>query len=240
MLHLLFLPTATVWVKDTITKYHYKIDKVPYGLAIFASNVSRIGLAITEMVEQNFSTPDDLRYQKSGMMFGSDILEKSRTFKIVNPNFRENMRNFVGQCVKYDIMLNGKYSFEQLRNSSDLWGLITSNPSQNRGIFWLDGRSEASYVTCAGAVQKFNQAWALELNKSFSLLGRQFFSGRFIGCSGTSRDKFVMDSATENALKNEIIGNIQSTAAYLGDLSQSAEEVLKQSILINALEDSAS
>ncbi|MDR2781595.1 MAG: conjugal transfer protein TraG N-terminal domain-containing protein, partial [Holosporaceae bacterium] len=137
MLYMLFLPTTSVWIKDSITKYHYKIDNVPYGLAIFASNVSRIGHALTEMVEQNFSTPDDLKYQKSGMMFGSDILEKSKTFKIVSPNFRENMRNFVGQCVKYDIMLNGKYSFEELRNSSDLWGLISAHASQNRGIFWI-------------------------------------------------------------------------------------------------------
>ncbi|MDR3156104.1 MAG: conjugal transfer protein TraG N-terminal domain-containing protein, partial [Holosporaceae bacterium] len=242
MLHMLFLPTSTVWVKDTITKYHYKIDHVPYGLAVFASNISRVGQALTEIVEQNFSLPDDLKYQKSGLMFGSNILEKSKTFKIISPNFRENMKNFVGQCVKYDIMLNGKYSFEELRNSSNLWRLITANPSPNRGIFWipLDGRGKSSYVTCAGAVQKFNQAWTAELQKSFSLLGRQFFSEKLIGNSGANSGKFVLNSTTETALKNEIMRNIQSTAAYLEDLSSSAEEVLKQSIMINALEDSAS
>jgi conjugal transfer mating pair stabilization protein TraG len=106
MTNMLFLPTSTVWIKDSITRYHYKIDRVPYGLALFASQTSKLGHALTEIVEQSFSTPDDMKYQKNGMMFGSDILEKAKTFRITNQNFKENMRNFVGQCVKYDIMLN--------------------------------------------------------------------------------------------------------------------------------------
>lgn len=240
--NMLFLPTSTVWVKDTITRYAYKIDHVPYGLALFASQTSKLGKALTEIVEQSFSTPDDMKYQKNGIMFGSEMMEKTRTFRITNQNFKENMRNFVGQCVKYDIMLNQKYSFEDLRNTNDLWGLITSNPSKNRGIFWIPitGKGQATYVTCEGAVQKFNQIWAAELDKTFSILGRKFFTGRFIGNSGSNSQKLIMNAHLENALKAEVKTNLLNITAYLGEMAASAEETLKQSLLINAIGDAAS
>ena len=145
IMYCFFLPTTTVWVHDDISKFHKNLDNVPYGLGLFASYFSTAGKYITEKVEQNFSTPDDLRYHKTGMMFGSDILEKSKTFKITNTNFNENMRNFVGQCIKYDIMLNDKYTYDDLKNAPDIWGLVGSgqNASVNRGIFWVpvDGKS---------------------------------------------------------------------------------------------------
>jgi conjugal transfer mating pair stabilization protein TraG len=239
---MLFLPTSTVWVKDTITKYHYKIDRVPYGLALFASQTSKLGKAITEIVEQSFSTPDDMKYQKTGMMFGSDVLERMKSFRITNQNLKENFRNFVGQCVKYDIMLNQKYSFDDLKNSSDLWGLITSNPSKNRGIYWIPitGRGMARYVTCEGAVEKFNQAWDAELDRSFTLLGRKFFTGRFIANSGSATPKLSMNAHLENALKAELKTNLLNITGYLGDMASSAEDTLKQALVINGLQDAAS
>ena len=90
IMYVFFLPTTTVWVHDDLSKFHKKLDNVPYGLGIFASYFSSAGKYITEKVETNFSTPDDLRYHKTGMMFGADILERSKTFKITNTNFLEN------------------------------------------------------------------------------------------------------------------------------------------------------
>lgn len=239
---MLFVPTSTVWVKDTITRYHYKIDNVPYGLALFSSQISKLGLALTDIVEQSFSTPDDLKYQKTGMMFGSDILERAKTFRITNANFKENFRNFVGQCVKYDIMLNQKYSFDDLKNSNSIWDLITKDPSKNRGIYWLPliGKGVAQYVTCAGAVEKFNQAWAAELDRSFAVLSLKFFTGRFIANSGSTTPKFVMSSQLQDALKSEMKKNLFNVSSYLGDIAISAEDTLKQSLIINGIADSAS
>ena len=239
---MLFIPTSTVWVKDTITRYHYKIDNVPYGLALFSSQISKLGLALTDIVEQSFSTPDDLKYQKTGMMFGSDILERAKTFRITNANFKENFRNFVGQCVKYDIMLNQKYSFDDLKNSNNIWDLITKDPSKNRGIYWipLTGKGAAQYVTCAGAVEKFNQAWAAELDRSFTVFGRKFFTGRFIANSGSTTPKLTMSNDLQNALKAEIKKNLFNVSSYLGDIATSAEDTLKQALIINGIADAAS
>ena len=155
-----FVPTTTVWVHDDVSQFHRKLDNVPLGLAQFSAHITGFSRNITSMIEMGFSTPDDLKYHKTGYMFGSDILEKAKEFKIVNQNFRENMRNFVGQCVKYDIMLNNKYTFDDLRDSTDLWGLVTSNPSKARGIMWLPIKGgKAQYITCAGMAQRKNSVY---------------------------------------------------------------------------------
>lgn len=240
MTNLLFCPPAKVRIIDTITGQKYAIDNVPYGLAVFASQTSQLGHALTKSVEQSFSVVDDMSYQKNGMLFGSDIMERAKTFRITNQNFKENMRNFIGQCVKYDIMLNHKYSFDDLRNTNDIWGLITNNPSKNRGIFWIPIEGgQSQYVTCEGAVQKFNQVWNAELDRTFSILGRKFFTGR-IGHSKNNFKTLQMNSQLEDALKIEIKSSLMSITSYLGEMSANAEETLRQALMINAVTDAAS
>src|SRR3989338_5985101 len=107
--NILFVPTATVWIHDPVTKYHQKVDHVPYGLAAFAGHISKIGYEVTKQVEKTFSLPEDLRYQKSGFLFASDILQKAKSFHITNAELSDNMREFVGQCIMYDAMLGRKY-----------------------------------------------------------------------------------------------------------------------------------
>ena len=241
MLSFLFVPQTTVWVHDDVSKFHRKLDHVPMGLGQFASQVSKIGKALTAAVEQVFSLPDDLKYNKAGMVFGSDILEKAKEFKIVNQNFRENVKNFVGQCVKYDIMLNNKYTFDQLRDSNNLWELVSSNPSKVRGMFWIPIEGgKATYITCDGAVKKFNAVWKAELDRISFAGAKRMFTGRAIGHSSLTSNKLVMSPQLMTALKNEFMMNLQSTYSYLGDLAYTAEEALKQNVMINALNDSAS
>ena len=243
IMHMFFVPSTTVWVRDTITNYSYKVDDVPYGLAVFASVTSRLGKIVTEQIEQNFQLPDNenMTYQKTGMLFGSNIMEKAKTFRITNQQFKENMRNFVGQCVKYDIMLNHKYTFDQLRNTNDIWSLVSSNPSQNRGFFWQpEGGGKAEYVSCAKAVENFNKLWVEEYNRSFSLMGRKFFSGRFLNHEGNKSDKLEMNAALENALRGEIKQHLANASSYFGGITASAEDTLKQALMINAITDAAS
>ena len=130
MLSFLFVPQTTVWVHDDVSKpqcgISQKIRSRTNGAGTMpqcgASQVRKIGKALTFAVERAFSLPDDLKYNKAGMVFGSDILEKAKEFKIVNQNCRENVKNFVGQCMKYDIMLNNKYICDQQRDSNNLFG----------------------------------------------------------------------------------------------------------------------
>ncbi len=242
MLSFFFVPQTKIWVHDEVSQFHKKLDHVPLGLAKFAGEISTLSKAITAGVEQVFALPDDLKYHKSGIVFGSDIMERAKEFKIVNQNFRENIKNFVGQCVKYDIMLNNKYTFDDLRESTDLWGLVTSNPSKVRGIYWIPiEEGKAEYVTCAGAVEKFNQEWKNELNRVAFSMSKKMFSGRAIGHSTLQSDKLVMTPVLANALKDEFMSNLKSAYSYLGEMADTAaEDILRQNVMINVMNDAAS
>ena len=74
----LFVPKVTVTVID---RSGYQppavVDNIPVGLAFFASTSSKIGDYLTRATETVFSLPDDLKFQKNGMMFGTKLVTES-------------------------------------------------------------------------------------------------------------------------------------------------------------------
>ncbi len=225
-MNVLFVPTATVWIHDPVTNYHEKVDNVPRGLASFAGHVSKIGFHITEQVEKVFSLPDDLRYQKSGSLFASNILQKAKSFHITNTELADNMRAFVGQCVFYDVMLSHKYSMDDLKNSDDIWKLISEKPSKLRGFVWRDPkvedarRSQAQIITCAEGVTKFNAQWGKEIDRSANLFGKKIF-----GKNGLINPKA------------ELFKYLPLAYETLGNISKGASEIIQQQMMMYSVID---
>jgi len=223
-MNVLFVPTTSVWIHDPITHYHQKVDNVPHGLAAFASYTSKIGYHITEEVEKVFTLPDDLRYQKSGSLFASNIMQKAKSFHITNADLEENMRSFVGQCVLYDAMLGRKYTIDDLRNTDDIWGLISENPSPVRSFLWRDPkegdapRGRPDIISCAEGVTKINHLWALELDRSANLFGKKIF-----GKNGLVNPKA------------ELLKYLPIAYAQLGNIAKDASEIIKQQMMIYAV-----
>ena len=235
-MNVLFVPTTSVWIHDPITHYHQKVDNVPYGLAAFAGYISKIGYHITEEVEKVFTLPDDLRYQKSGFLFASNILQKAKSFHITNADLEENMRSFVGQCVLYDAMLGRKYTIDDLRNTDDIWGLISQNPSPVRSFLWRDLKADGAsqgggggggrgsfrarpdIITCAEGVAKINRLWAIELDRSANLFGKKIF-----GKNGLVNPKV------------ELLKYLPLAYAQLGNIAMDASSIMKQQMMIYAV-----
>lgn len=69
------------------------------------------------------------------MLFGSNLVAKSTDFMSQNPEIVTLFSDYVQNCVIGDMLLNHKYSFEDLMHSTDPYTLIFSNPSPLRGIF---------------------------------------------------------------------------------------------------------
>lgn len=136
MMNLLFVPQASVWIHDPITHFHQKVDHVPYGLAAFAGYVSVIGHTLTVQIEKVFTLPDDLQYHRSGSLFASNLIQKAKTWRITSPAMADNMRGFVEQCVLYDAMLGRKYTLDDLRHSTNIWKLVSTNASPARSFLW--------------------------------------------------------------------------------------------------------
>ncbi len=226
VMNLLFLPSTSVWIHDPVTRFHQKVDHVPYGLAAFAGYVSKIGYGITEQIERVFTLPDDLRYQKAGALFASQIIQQARTFHITNEELSENMKSFVGQCVAYDAMLGRKYTIEELRNTDDIWRLVSEHASPVRSFMWREvsgdgsGRGRPDIITCRVGVAKFNALWGQELDRAATLYGRKIFG------------KNAIISA-----KAELLKYLPLSYSALGDMAKSATDVLKQHMMIYALVD---
>lgn len=129
----------------------YRVDNVPLGLAVPAKFITSIGTDITEIYERLFHQPDSLMYSKTGMLYGADLVGHVSDVMTVNGDLAELMGMYVKNCVIGDILLNHKYSFQELMNSRDPYTLIFRQPSPLRGVMVPYGNSEAQqegFWTC--------------------------------------------------------------------------------------------
>ncbi|HBM3279713.1 TPA: conjugal transfer mating pair stabilization protein TraG [Klebsiella oxytoca] len=206
----------------------YKVDNVPVGLAIPASLTTRVGNALVQSYEMIFSLPDSVTYSKTGMLFGGNLVAKSTDFVSQNPEITTLFSDYVQNCVMGDIFLNGKYTLEELMNSSDPYTLVFSNPSPLRGVFDKNNK----FQTCLEASRDLKSALALDSQtggKTWSYYVRQLFGGKpnpdllfsqmigdsysYFYSSGQNAGQIIRQNVTMNALRN----GIQSYAARSGD-----------------------
>lgn len=134
------------------------------------------------------------------------------------------MRSFVGQCVVYDAMLGRKYTLEDLRQSDDIWGLVSTQASPVRSMLWRDprvpdeARARPQIIPCREAVSRFNRLWGQELDRASTLYGKKVFG--------------------KNSLINprtELLKYLPLAYTVLGDMAKSAADILKQQMMIFAV-----
>lgn len=223
---LLFVPSTRVHVRDVVSNYHNDVKHVPLGLAWLGHYVSQFGYEITKQVDQVFSQVDDLKYHKSGFLMASNLIQQAKTFHITNEDIAENMRNFVCQCVAYEAMLGYKYTLEDLRHSSDLWGLVSANPSKIRSFVWREPHKKdepantPEIISCKEGVSRLNLIWAPELDRAKTVFGGKLFA------SSPSFDA-----------RREFIKYLPLSYNFLSGLSKSADQILKQQMMIHSVVD---
>lgn len=217
---ILLSPVATVQVIDEVYPgENLSVKHVPLGLALPASLSSRLFHGLTRLVETAFHMPDDLNYTRNGFLFASSLVQKSTGFKVINTKDRQNLKNYVEQCVFYD-MHHGKYSFDELRQTEDIWQLISAKPSPIRS-FLMDSKVE----TCKEGTVLLEQRWHEILNESGLKYARAIFPG--------------MKKQSEAQLKTALLGSLETSYQHLTELSKSSTGIMKQLIMINAIQDGA-
>lgn len=148
----LIIPKRTVQIIDRsdATSVH-TVANVPLGLAAPAKFITGIGTALTEGFETVFHTPDSATYSKTGMLFGANLVGTATDFSFRNGDLAELFTAYVRNCVVGDMLLNHKYSFQELMNSEDPYSLIFSKPSPLRGVMVPYGNTMANregFWTC--------------------------------------------------------------------------------------------
>lgn len=121
----LLVPKATVQIVDRAGYATPRvIDNVPLGLAAPLSATSKIGDWLTQSFETVFSLPDDIRFSKSGMLFGGKVVrEILLSSQVMTTSVQHDMQEFYRECVAPD-MLSGYISPDELKSATDAWSAL--------------------------------------------------------------------------------------------------------------------
>lgn len=161
---LLMLPKTSVHIEDAYTNAPYKVDNVPWIIARPAELISTLGYQLTTAIESAMHVPNDLSYNKTGMVFGAETALDMRKYRLTNAVLEQNLKRFAKQCVFYDIALN-RYSLDQLKKSTQLWQFLENNSSKVRVIPYadpLDPKKPMTYLSCQNAVKTMSPIFAKE------------------------------------------------------------------------------
>ena len=228
---LFIVPKGTLYIHDSVYKtVPQKIDNLPIGLILPASFFSNIGYGMTKLFDQAFADVGSLEYTKYGQSFGAALISQARNFKIQDASFRENMEGFIDGCVLNDVMYGYKYTASELRDSTNIWELVSSNASNIKMFNYRDGKNGRSLVTCKAGAKLISDYWRTDIDK---LAGK--FSKTIFGKYGGAK-KSNSNDANSNDLGKMFINNVK-VASSIYKKDSNASQTLKQLMMINAMND---
>ena len=217
------LPKTTVAVFDVSKQSAMAVDNVPVVFATTASLITGIGVGLAETYDELLTLPDDLRYTKTGSLFGSKMIQAAHDFRIINPDLKAEMDGYLRNCVVGDIRLNQKYSMDELSNSTDIASLITRSASPIR-MTPVNGQ----LVTCLEAA-KPEGAHSLRAKLNAEIINAYTFFG--INLFGSQK---------ETSYQKLFETNLTSSFNYYQNMTDSSANIFMQSMMINAIGDGIS
>lgn len=218
----LMLPKVDIIVKDRVTKLQQPVAHVPFMLGVFAGISSQLGEVLAKQMDAIFAQagPD---YTGHGVAMASKLLSKVEHFHIRDPLMAANMRGFVQQCMVFDIA-KGKYTIKELHGSDNVWKLLRDTASKARGFVYKAHEPTrpkpvtSKIVTCEEGAILLEQAWGTAYKQAATAYGPRLYP------SAPNPAKLFME-------------NLPLAHGYLTRLSHSAEEILQQSMMSNAIDD---
>lgn len=105
----MMVPKTTVLITESggygYTGRQYTVGNVPVGLAYMGYFVSSFGQSITRKAEQVNHLPDDLNYSRTGMLFGTRLMENIREARIPDAQLTQDWALFMYQCSFFERLL---------------------------------------------------------------------------------------------------------------------------------------
>lgn len=213
----LLVPKTTVTVIDRYDPALTSpvVANVPLGLAAIASFTTTVGDEFTDFTETAFSLPSDLEYQENGFIYGSKVLRDAMAFEVTDSQFARNLSTYIRTCVFYDI-LDNQISVTELRETADLWGLITTSPNPARSMPYTTGVGASAIVTCETAATNLDGLWTTEANRIAGIYGQR-----------------VAPNLSEAAARTLVLSSLVSSHDFFLGSSRAAEDTIRQAALAN-------
>ncbi|MFM8453405.1 MAG: conjugal transfer protein TraG N-terminal domain-containing protein [Gammaproteobacteria bacterium] len=220
---ILITPKVSVHIEDPLSRFHRRVDNVPFLLGTFASLSSRIGKVLSAKMDMLYSLPDSAKIE-NGMAMASQLVSKSTAFSITDPDAASNIREFMQQCVLFDIA-RGKYSMQSLLTTNNLWEFLKEHASKSRSFAYRErggissGRS-AQILSCTMGAQRIDRDWNGILNHAVNVYAPRFFSEKKLD------------------YRAEFLKHLPVSYSYLTKISQDANSILRQNLMANAIQES--
>lgn len=217
--NLVLYPKTDIKIEDPLTRYEAKVDNVPYLLGSFASAMSSVGHVLTQKMEMYFTLPDYLPYHQTGSVFASKLFRQMGQYKIRDGVLKANLHRFIQNCVVYDAMVGVKYNIKDLQRSQDILSLV-SNTSNIVGFTYQEAGGSSAIVSCKEGIEKIKAQLEDETNGIAAFLGMKSNLSRIEAVAG-----------------NEFKAYLASSYQFMSKISATAEDILKQEMMINAIQD---
>lgn len=235
--YIIFWPKVSVQIIDRTDSREYAVDNVPMGLGVLASLTTTIGDALTRLTDQVFSMPDDLGYSKTGMVMSSKLALASRQFQITDPRLNENMERFMVQCVHWPMML-GYFSMDDLMTAQNLWEFISTHAPKSRSFLYDGGPGKRALAICKDGVPQLG----IDLQANMDQIGTRgalrIFSGSKTSSTGSRLSNGSGVIATSADVKGQLLKYLPLAYNYLLNTSNTATNILQQSVMANAITNS--
>jgi conjugal transfer mating pair stabilization protein TraG len=215
-----------------------RVESIPWGLALIGSVTSNIGNNIAQKFDQSlagvFNNPD---YQKTGILFGSKIVEDTSKMRIDDPALKQLMHNFYKKCIVPDLNMGYKrvngYSLKDLTTSSNILEFLKDHSSKARVITaggLIKNANAEEYVSCQKAAEYLYTSLDQNITTKMPILAQKFSA--FFGFNGPAQSSASASEMFKTVLES-------SYGIFLRNSSREAKDILLQNIAINSLGEAA-
>lgn len=204
-------------IDKTDPTYTASVANVPYIVAVPSYLFGQLMSGLTESVEFIFAVPDDARYGRTGMMFGSRLFQLSQSATLEDTTAKGVWNDFFTNCIRGDIEINRKYAWKDIYDSPDIFSFLDSQTmSPLRGLFMPNG----DYKTCQEGYPIVKGYFTSEAGSKINLLGSYLYANQ-----ASARLAFLQSSLSDTY--NNYIS-----------ISRNSQEIFAQNMAINAVRSS--
>lgn len=238
LINALLLPKAEMLLQDHVSKKIGTIGNIPMAFALPVGILEEFGHMMTIGFEQVYAPIENVvssgkpvfSYYNYGMLFGARLKKELSQVRIKDPEFVENMRSFIKQCVVLPAMIGYQFTPKQLIDTPNMWKLVSSKAGALTRLYIRQGQ-KVSNVTCKQAVTVFENYFEAEAKRVIDKNAQTEFAKAKGGTQYFPANNSFANSSV--VLSNLFKKNVK--ALYGG--TKEAAEILRQQMMINSISD---